>query len=108
MDDAIWKTTLRLPADFLERLERFIRDPSSREADVFFEQRFDVGDDRSLTVTVKHDIYEGVVMHLTLLDEDAYRFLAGHELELPEAQALPGDYEVRLGSRRYRLHLEFS
>ncbi|MCL5967160.1 MAG: hypothetical protein M1516_00685 [Firmicutes bacterium] len=108
MDGTTWEETLRLPEGLSGGLERFIRDPSTREADVFFEQTFDVGDGRSFTVTVKHDLYEGVVMNLTLLDEEAYQFLAGHEAHLGGAGDLPGEYEVRYGQARYRLRLEFS
>ena len=75
---------------------------------MFYEKIFDVGERRSLTVTVKHDIYEGVMMNLTLLDEEAYRFLAGRESHLNEAGDLPGEYEVRFGEAHYRLRLEFS
>lgn len=108
MDEQTWEKTIRFPDEFPARLERFIRDPSSREQDVFFEETFDVGNDRSLTVTVKHDLYEGVVLHLTLLDEEAYRFLSGAEAHLTEAADLPGAYDVRHESRRYHIRLEFS
>lgn len=108
MTDSIWEKTVRLSKDFPARLERFIRDPASRQADVFYEETWDVGDRRSLTLTVKHDIFEGVVMHLTLLDEDAYRFLGGHEQALREGGELVGDYEVHDAERRYRLRIEFA
>jgi len=108
MDEQTWNKTIRLPGDFPARLERFIRDPSSRAADVFFEETFDIGDRTTLTVTVKHDLYQGVVLHLTLLADDGSRYLGGTEAEIAEATDLPGQYEVRRGSRRYRVRLAFS
>ncbi len=100
-----WEQTLSVSPDLLRNLEDFISHPSTRQQDIFAEQNFPVDSHHHLHWLIKHDLFEGVVLHLTLLDTEAYQFLAGYELALAKPEDALGDFEVSWQGDKYRLHV---
>ncbi|HBQ94064.1 MAG: hypothetical protein M1294_14725 [Firmicutes bacterium] len=87
----------------VEQLESFITRPDTRQGDIFIEQNFPVGPELTLNWIVKHDIFEGVVMHVSLIDTDSYRHLGGVDKTISDAHDIFGEYTVRHQSKTYRL-----
>ncbi len=100
-----WEETLTVSADLLHDLENFISHPSSRQQDVLVERDLKIDDTHNLNWLIKHDLFEGVVLHLTLMDTDAYRFLAGYEMALAKPEDVFGDFEVAWQGSHYHLHV---
>lgn len=61
----------------LEALDRFISEPDTRTGDIFRGDTVELSDQYHLDWIIKHDLFEGVVMQVSLMDTEAYRFLAG-------------------------------
>ena len=100
-----WEQTLTVSADIMRNLEDFISHPSTRQQDIFAEQNFPIDSHHHLHWLIKHDLFEGVVLHLTLLDTEAYKFLAGYELALAKPEDALGDFDVSWRGDTYRLHV---
>lgn len=102
----LWTKTVVLPEGLLTDLETFIHHPETRQKDVLWEQNLDVEPNLFLNVTVKHDIFEGTVINLSLVEPQAYRYLAGESRSLGRAQDVLGDYDVVWNESTYRLRLQ--
>ena len=85
---ADWSGTLTLQPEQVNALESFIREPDTRQSDIF--DQGSLGQDGSVRVDwiIKHDLYEGVVVHFSLMSADGTQFLSGAEKSLREAQDL--------------------
>ncbi len=86
-----------------DELKNFITRPDTRQNDVFIEQNFAVGPQLDLNWIVKHDIFEGVIMHISLIDTELYRHLAGIDKMISEEDDILGEYIIRNQSNTYRL-----
>ena len=102
---SLWEESIQLPSGFLSDLETFITRQETRKADVFWQHELMVGPGLTLQIIVKHDLFEGVVLHLTLLDTEAYRFVAGHDVSIKNAEQALGSFEVVHQGATYRIHL---
>ncbi len=102
---ARWEQRIQVPNDFVSRLNTFITRPDTRRQDVFWEETVPVDPPLTMHLVIKHDLYEGVVLHLSLYDMDAYRFLAGHEVSLREAVEALGAFDVVWQNTTYRIYL---
>lgn len=97
--------TLTVDADLLLGLHDFITQPDTRLADVFAEQNFPVSATVTLNWLIKHDLFEGVVMHMSLIDMEAYRHLGGQEVSISAPEDIYGDYRVSWAETDYILHI---
>lgn len=96
---------LTLPTSFLSQLDAFIRFPDQRSGDVFYRRDIPASPHLSLQWVVRHDIFEGTVAQLSLIDDEAGRYLAGEDRPLKEAGDVWGSYTVRTGEAEYRLEV---
>lgn len=101
----VWEDTFITPPEFVQALAAFMADPDSRTCDIFTEKSFAVAPDLALHWVVKHDLFEGTIMHLSLMDTEAYRYLAGLDRPLQQPEDLYGDYDVLWSRQAYRLHI---
>ncbi len=97
--------TLTVDADLLLGLHDFITQPDTRLADVFAEQNFQVSPTVTLNWLIKHDLFEGVVMHVSLIDMEAYQHLGGQEVSISAPEDIYGDYRVSLEETDYILRV---
>ncbi len=97
--------TLTVDADLLLGLHDFITQPDTRLADVFAEQNFPVSATVTLNWLIKHDLFEGVVMHVSLIDMEAYRHLGGQEVSISAPEDIYGDYRVSWEETDYILRV---
>ncbi|MCY0909197.1 MAG: hypothetical protein C7B44_14745 [Sulfobacillus thermosulfidooxidans] len=102
----IWEETLIVDPHQLERLRIFITQPDSRTHDVFAEQTFTINDTIALNWLVKHDLFEGVMMQVSLLDTADYRHLGGDDIIVSNPEDIFGDYRVRWRHAEYLLHVK--
>jgi len=98
-----WEETLSVCEDFLERLEAFIGFPDQRSDDVFARFQFAITPSLSVQWVVKHDLFEGIVAQLSLIDQELGRFLAGDDRRVPQASAVLGTYALNTPEGRYQL-----
>lgn len=102
---ASWEETIRLSPDFLDKLDGFIHEPGSRKAAVFWRREIAVDEPRQLELIIKHDLFEGVVLTVNLMDQDAYQFLGGDVRPLAVAKDVLGDLEIVRDGAVYRVTL---
>jgi hypothetical protein len=103
MSDATRVHRLTLPTSFLAQLDAFIRFPDQRPGDILYRQDIQASSRLSLQWVVRHDIFEGTVAQLSLIDDEAGRYLAGEDRPLKEAGDVWGSYAVRTGEEEYRV-----
>ncbi len=96
----------RLSPSTLEQLENFITRPDTRQSDIFIEKYFPLAPPLVLNWIVKHDIFEGVIMHLSLIDTDLYRHITGTDKTIGEARDIFGEYIVHNDTDTYRLDIK--
>lgn len=99
---ADWNGTLKFSPEQVTALEAFIREPDTRTTDIFDHGTLPVDEATHIDWIIKHDLFEGVVIHLSLMAADGTRYLAGTEAILAETadvfQTLTIDHEGRLYS----------
>lgn len=100
---ADWKGTLTLTASRIAALDDFIHQPDTRTGDVFNQGVLEVGGDTVVDWIIKHDLFEGVVVHFSLMAEDGTRFVAGAEGSLSRAGDLLGEHVIEHEGKRYRI-----
>jgi hypothetical protein len=54
---------------------------------------------------IKHDLFEGVLMHLTLLDIDAYEHLGTADAAISSSEEIFGTYQISWKGTTYTLHV---
>lgn len=105
MSEATQAHRLTLPKSFLTQLDAFIRFPDQRSGDVLYRRDIPASSRLSLQWVVRHDIFEGTVAQLSLIDDEAGRFLAGQDRPLKEAGDVWGSYVVRTGDDEYQVEV---
>lgn len=94
-----------LPEDFFPRLDMFIQHPETRTPPIFWQETVSLTPEATLHAVIKHDLYEGVVLSLTLMEPTAFRYLAGSEKTLRDSHDALGDYELSWSGGTVRLSL---
>jgi hypothetical protein len=105
---ADWSGTLTFTPEQQQALEAFIREPDTRRDDVFARGSLETDGQARLDWIIKHDIFEGVVVHFSLMTPDGGSFLAGVEQSLSHASELFQTYDVRHRGRQYSVHVKAS
>lgn len=100
---APWNGSLRLTADTLKALDSFIHHPDMRTGDIFQQGALDVDKHVHIDWIIKHDLFEGVVMHLSLMGDDGTRFLAGDGSILTEAHDALRTFTLEHGGTAYHV-----
>lgn len=100
----VWEKTVPLTSEKMQQLARFITQPDTRQHDILMEETYEVNASRSLQWLIKHDLFEGVGLYLTLMDPDTMKFLAGTQAALANPEDLAGDYEIGFEGETYRVH----
>lgn len=100
---ASWEETITVSRQFLNELRSFIHEPGGRQQDVFWRREVDVDKPRQIQLIIKHDLFEGVVLTLNLMDTEEYRFLGGDVRALAVAEDILGDIEVARDGAIYRV-----
>ncbi len=100
-----FEETLTLTATMLKDIDTFITQPESRQADLLVERNFPVEDHIVLNWLIKHDLFEGVVMHLTLLNTDLYENLGTADAALSAAEEVFGEFSISWKGAQYILHV---
>ncbi len=100
---AEWNGSLRLTADSIEALDSFIHHPDMRKGDIFQQGVLEVNDHEHIDWIIKHDLFEGVVMHLSLMGDDGTRFLAGDGMVLQEAEDALRTFAVEHNGTAYHV-----
>lgn len=103
---ADWHGVLPLTQKRLQDLETFIREPDTRQHDIFDHGTLIIGSPLSLDWIIKHDLYEGVVMHFSLMDTASARFLAGNEAALSQAQDVLATFAIHYQGNAYILTVQ--
>jgi hypothetical protein len=86
--DQLWRETIQCSAEWLSRLDQYIRDPARPQ--VFYARSFEPSSGRRVDVVIKHDLFEGVVLNVTLLEDQGQRFLGGTNRTLDQARDILG------------------
>ncbi len=76
----------------LRALDQFISQPDTRSKDVFSGNTITVSDTHHLEWLIKHDLFEGVVMQVSLMDREEGHFLAGMGQPLATAEDILDDF----------------
>ncbi|MCY0878087.1 MAG: hypothetical protein OWU84_03985 [Firmicutes bacterium] len=98
-----WTDTLSFsPAD-LQALDVFIHQPSTRQSDIFAEGTVARHDGVRIDWVIKHDLFEGVVVHFSALNEDGTVFYGGDQATLREARDLLNTYHIQHGDHLYEV-----
>ncbi|PSR22642.1 MAG: hypothetical protein C7B45_06205 [Sulfobacillus acidophilus] len=105
---ADWTGTLTFTPEQQQALEAFIREPDTRRDDVFAHGSLETGSPARLDWIIKHDIFEGVVVHFSLMTPDGGSFLAGVEQSLSHAPDLFQTYDIRYQGRQYSVTVKAS
>jgi hypothetical protein len=105
-DHGTREIAITLPEGLLAALDTYIERPELRRDDVFWRHQVAVGPDRAIHVVVKHDLFEGVVVNVDVMDQEAYRQLGGVQRALARASDLTGAYAVETPEGRFRVALE--
>lgn len=101
-----WSGTLTLRPEQVDALEAFIRESDTRESDIFDHGSLGEHGDVRIDWIIKHDLFEGVVVHWSLMSADGTTFLGGAEKSLQEANDLfdrftlshdGHDYDISVG-----------
>lgn len=103
---ADWSGTLMMQKNQVEALDAFIHEPDTRQSDIFGQGTLDAGEGQPLDWIIKHDIFEGVVLHLSLMAEGHTSFLAGHEEPLSRASDLFQTYALEHDGKTYALTIK--
>lgn len=98
---ANWKGKLPFNAEQLGSLDAFIHEPDTRQGDIFRQGSIDVDKSLKIDWIIKHDLFEGVVVHFSLMASDGSAFLSGEEKTLATAEDLFGDYAIEHDGRRF-------
>lgn len=98
-----WHKTLTFSPDRIRALEAFIKEPDTRQSDIFDSGTFPIDDATRLDWIIKHDLFEGVVLHLSLMSGDGTQFLAGYEVPLSEVHELLTTHPIEHGQSHYQL-----
>ncbi|MCY0899626.1 MAG: hypothetical protein OWU33_11960 [Firmicutes bacterium] len=96
-----WKETLTFSSDDLQSLEVFIHEPDTRRSDIFREGTLAEHDGVRIDWVIKHDLFEGVVVHFSALNADGTIFYGGDQATLRDARDLIGTYHIRHGESTY-------
>lgn len=105
---AHWTGSLTFSPSQKEALETFIHHPDTRSSDIFDQGTLAVKDQSlRLDWIIKHDLFEGVVIHFSLMADDGSRFLAGDESTLSDAQALCKTYKITYQDQTYEIDVQF-
>jgi len=102
---ANWNGTIEIPAYQVKNLESFIHEPYTRTGDIFDQGQLDVTADLTVDWIIKHDLYEGVVVHLSLMEKEAIRFLVGAEATLSLASDLLTTFTLEHGGNSYTINV---
>lgn len=100
---ADWSGTLTLQPEQVDALEAFIREPDTRGSDIFDQGSLDHDGDVRVDWIIKHDLYEGVVAHWSLMSADGNTFLCGAEKSLREARDLFDRFTLSHDGRDYEI-----
>ena len=100
---ANWTGTVTLTAEQLESLDRFIHEPYTRVSDIFQRGRLEVDSHFAVDWIIKHDLFEGVVAHFSLMSHDGSTFFVGTEQTLSRVDDWFQDYAIEHDNRRYMI-----
>jgi hypothetical protein len=88
-----------------DALGRFIHEPESRRSDVLVHRQWVPAPGLEVHWTVKHDLFAGVLMVVSIVDTEAGRVVADREKPLAQADDLLGEVTVTAGTRTWRIHV---
>lgn len=100
---ADWTGTIDFNESKTRALEAFIREPDTRHGDVFDQGTFGQDDAIRVDWVIKHDLFEGVVIHFSLMSGDGNTFLGGDGAALLTAQDVFNTYRIPYQGRRYAI-----
>ncbi len=103
---ADWSGTLTFDDSKLVELETYIHEPYSRSGDIFDQGTLNTGKGPQLDWVIKHDLFQGVILHLNLMTEDNSAFLAGQEEQLSKARDLLNTYTLKHDGRTYQITIK--
>lgn len=98
-----WHGTLKVSHQHLDALDTFIHEPDTRQGDIFDQGTLTVDRHQQIDWIIKHDLYEGVVVHFSLMKRDAVEFLKGTEKTLRQASDLMQQYTLEHDDRAYEI-----
>jgi hypothetical protein len=99
---ADFEGTIALTAAQVRDLDAFIHEPDTRQGDVFDHGSMAVDQHLNLDWIIKHDLFEGVVLQISLMTEDGTRFLAGEGRSLNHVDDALQPVSLRHDNRSYR------
>lgn len=76
----------------LQALDQFITEPDTRRGDIFRGETLPISDAYYLDWLIKHDLFEGVVVQVSLMDNETHSFLAGTGRSLSQSQDILDDF----------------
>jgi hypothetical protein len=100
-----WETTWAVGPDTLNALDQFIMHPDTRTSDIFLQKNFPIRPGLQLEWLIKHDLFEGVVLHASLMDTEEYRLLGQQDRHLRQASDALGDIVIDWRQQRFVLHV---
>ncbi len=100
---ADWNGSLTLGTEQMAALDAFIHQPDTRKGDIFAQGTLPVNPGLAVDWIIKHDLFEGVVIHFSLMAQDGTVFLAGADASLSQAADLRESYVLEHEDARYHV-----
>ena len=104
---ADWNGEISFELEQMAALEAFIHEPDTRRSDIFAQGVLGIKGDRALFWIIKHDLFEGVVLNLSLMTQDASLFLEGMGTSLSQARDLSHSYTIEHDEQQYQLIIKY-
>lgn len=102
---ADWNGTITLSTESIGHLSTFMHQPDTRHSDIFDQGSLEATPDHRIDWIIKHDLFEGVVFQLSLMNQDGTMFLAGSGSVLQEPADILGTHTIEHRDSTYHLHV---
>lgn len=100
-----WNGTITLSKSQLPSLDSFIHHPDARQSDIFAQGELAVDEKVKIDWIIKHDLFEGVVLHVSLMAEEGSSFLAGAGLALASVDDALTTLDIEHGGQTYHVRI---
>jgi len=99
---AEWSRTISFTDEDCHALDAFIHEPHTRQSDIFKSDTLPVEHNgHTIEWIIKHDLFEGVVAHVSLLADSGTRYVAGDGLVLSQAADAFHTFTLHDGDTQY-------
>lgn len=100
-----WNGTITLSAESIGHLSTFMHQPDTRQSDIFDQGSLEATPGRRIDWIIKHDLFEGVVFQLSLMNQDGTMFLAGSGSILQEPADILGTHMIEHSDGTYHVNV---